>query len=284
VAWQNSYWDAIEEIYWEPSLLGLQSIPKKLRRESDQFILIPKDALAKGGSVYTRPDTGANNFARLKRLEVPLNHIFDICFSIAPSSVIESIFLKPAGLSDRGRFTRLGREISSRYDGYADNTATQQDGFFVSQSTLLGTELKVDAPTSADQLLKYVALMMAEERFSWKRHQLLIAFVTPDNSAQRCFERCGIDGDGSIPPDYLEKFEENKLSRVVRNALATDKAHFLECLARLNVFHISWKQLAEACEQLASDARSVGGLAEAVDCLLTGMAEAIRSNPNTSST
>lgn len=279
MSWPNSYWDAIEEIYWEPRLLGLKSIPKQSRADHDDFVCFPKSLLSSGGSIFTRPDKASDNLARLRRLEVPLNHIFDICFSIAPSSVIESIFLTPLSATDGGSFERIGREIASRYPFFGDNTATQQDGFFVSNHTLIGVEVKIDAPTSQDQLLKYVALMMAEEIYSGKRANLVLTFITLHKDSSKCFSQCGLEVDGSISDNYLGSINHSKIKGVVKKLLDLDADHFAECLSRLHVSHLSWESLARTCESVAETARQKGGSAETLERLMAGMAQAIRSNP-----
>lgn len=281
MSWSKAYWDAIEELYWEPSLLGLKSVSKALRTESPETVSIPRSRIRPGGSIYTRPEKASENFTRLKRLEVPLNHIFDICFSITPSSAMSEIFLTPAKIHDQGKFERLGREIATRFPGFTDNTATQQDGFFASPHTLLGVELKIDAPTSSEQLLKYAALMMAEERHSHRRANLQLTFVTPDVASAKTFAQCKLDEIGKPSGDYLGSFSNSKLSRVTKNALETDIKHFTDCIERLQVTHMSWSELAKACNNLADKARAAGGLAEALENLMRGMAQAIQDHPRT---
>lgn len=284
MSWENAYWDAIEELYWEPSLLGLKSIPKKYRSQSETHVCIPADALPAGGSLYARPQKAVDNISRLRRLEVPLNHLFDICFSLVPSSVLQSIFLAPLGLVDHGEFERLGREIGSRYDGFADNTATQQDGFFVSPHTLLGIEMKVDAPTSPGQLLKYVALMMAEECFSGRRENLILTFITPELDETRCFDKCKLEVDGTVPAEYLNNLSSSQLRGVVSKSIDNNKDQFQDCLARLRVTHLSWSALSASCEDIATEANDAGGYSVTLGNLMDGMANSIHKNPNTHST
>lgn len=142
MSWSDKYWDTIDQLYWDPSLLGLASIPKAEWQHGDGTIAIPSDRVRNGGSIYTRKGTAAENAERMQRLEEPLNHIFDITFGIAPDEAIQKFFLAPLGFGDPGPFLRLGREVATRYSGFANSNTTQQDAFYVGPQSLVGVELK----------------------------------------------------------------------------------------------------------------------------------------------
>jgi hypothetical protein len=54
----------------------------------------------------------------------------------------------------------VGREIGLRYGWRKSENVTQQDGFFVSPSSLIGVELKLGSVSWAEQVAKYAALMV----------------------------------------------------------------------------------------------------------------------------
>ena len=124
VTWANKYWDTIDQLYWDPSLLGLASIPKTDWQLNDDLIATPQAKVRNGGSIYSRKGTAAENAERMRCLEEPLNHIFDITFGIAPDEAIQKLLASPLGFEDPGPFERLGREISTRYAGFANSHTT----------------------------------------------------------------------------------------------------------------------------------------------------------------
>ena len=275
MTWHRKYWDTIDQLYWDPSLLGLASIPKSEWVIDDQYISIPKTRVQRSGSVYARKGTAVENGERMRRLEEPLNHIFDIAFGIAASPIIESLLLRPFGWEDSGEFVSLGREIASRYDGFANSNTTQQDGYFVSTRTLLGVELKIDSRTWSGQVLKYLALMVAEEKLSGRRDQLGLLFITPDSSHESVFRDGGISEDGKLSQAFLQGVPDSKINRMIANMLSTDFDHFSDLSGRVSCAHISWMKFADTVFALAAQQDgSVGG--KTTERLLEGLGLAIR--------
>jgi hypothetical protein len=56
-------------------------------------------------------------------------------------------------------------------------TVTQPDAFFLSSKSLIAVELKLDSPTSSNQIAKYLGLMHCEERHSGPRGNLGLLFI-----------------------------------------------------------------------------------------------------------
>lgn len=241
----------------------------------DEYISIPKSRVPRSGSIYARRGTAVENGERMRRLEEPLNHIFDIAFGIAASPIIERLLLGPFGWRDSGDFTSLGREIATRYDGFANSNTTQQDGYFVSDRTLLGVELKIDSRTWSAQVLKYLALMVAEEKLSGRREQLGLLFITPESSPESVFRDGGISEVGSLSQTFLKSVPTSRINRMIADMLATDFDHFYDLSGRVSCTHISWEKFADSIADLATEQDgSIGGRTAAR--LLEGLELAIR--------
>lgn len=278
MSWVSKYWDTIDQLYWDPSLLGLASVPKSEWQVEDALISIPKDRVRKGGSIYTRKGSTAENSERLRRLEEPLNHIFDITFGIAPDEAIQKLILHPLGFEDHGPFERLGREITSRYDGFANINTTQQDGFYVGPRSITGVELKLGSKTWPGQALKYLALMVAEEKLSGRRDQIGLLYITPHETSDATFHQLGASNNGKLAPSFLANMPQRQRNKVLSEMLERDQQHFEDALGRLCIKHISWRTLCDACKLLAENQVSETAAGQTYRNLMAGFADAIESH------
>lgn len=52
MTWVSKYWGVLANLYWTPKYLGLRSISKSVWKEEEDFILIPRASISKGGSKY----------------------------------------------------------------------------------------------------------------------------------------------------------------------------------------------------------------------------------------
>jgi hypothetical protein len=201
--WHLKYWDTIDQLYWSPDLLGLTSIPKREWTVDGATVTIPSSHLQNGGSIYTRKGTARENAERMRRLEEPLNHIFDITFGIAPSQTIRRLFFSPLNFDGDGPVERLGREVAARYPEMAGGNVTQQDAFFVAHDALVGVELKLGSKTWPGQVLKYLALMLCEERLTGTRSHIGLLYVTPHRDGSAVLAQAGCSSDGNLPEDFF---------------------------------------------------------------------------------
>ncbi|WP_252259923.1 hypothetical protein [Erythrobacter aurantius] len=281
MSWHRKYWDSVDQFYWNPSLLGLPSIPKGEWIKEGDRISVPANRVQNGGSIYARRGTAKENAERMRRLEEPLNHIFEIAFGIAPDHVIEELILKPAGISDSGPFERLGREIAVRYTGFTDGNTTQQDGFFVSSSSAVGVELKLGSTTWPGQVLKYISLIVAEERRSGSRENVGLIFITPHPDASIVWEQCRAGPNGSIDPDYIERVPVSQTNAAIREMLTDHGEHFRSVADRLVMHHLSWSQFAAACWKVHLDASADGQRGETLSRLMKGLALAVAEQSGT---
>jgi len=161
VAWNSEYWDLMTRLFWEPKRIECKSICG--RRKEKEVI------------------------NRLKRLEVPLNDIFNIFLRIAPSRFPGRLFSRAFDSPFDERFEFFGLEVADRY-GFGNENITQQDAFLVGDETLLMIELKIGAKTKLEQVEKYALLAALEESETGPRERLLLLYLTPKKRFHQIWE------------------------------------------------------------------------------------------------
>lgn len=278
MSWHLKYWDTIDQLYWSPGLLGLTSIPKREWTIDGATVAIPSSHLQNGGSIYTRKGTARENAERMRRLEEPLNHIFDITFGIAPSQTIRRLFFSPLNFDGDGPVERLGREVATRYPEMAGGNVTQQDAFFVADEALVGVELKLGSKTWPGQVLKYLALMVCEERLTGTRSHVGLLYVTPYREGSAVLAQAGCSSDGSLPKDFLASIPQSQKNALLERLLAEHGALFEGAAKRLQVCHISWAKLHEAAQALADAETGKDAGSETHKRLMQGFVAAIDSH------
>jgi hypothetical protein len=148
-SWLDTYYAALEFVYWEPQHLGQMK----------------------------NPDSGLNSIDRVSKrlhaLEVTLNHNLDQFFRLAPTVLRNRLFSKLFETPFPDQFHLHGRHLDVDFD--LANTM-QPDFLFVSQTDVVGVEMKVDAKSSLSQVLKYALLGLAVEAKTQtqRRHHLVM--------------------------------------------------------------------------------------------------------------
>lgn len=174
MAWNAEYWDLMTNLYWDPKRIGCRRIIELCdackRKRPDKHLRSPDTVIG-----------------RLKRLEEPLNDIFNVFLRIAPSRFPGRLFGSAFRSPIDDRFVFLGQEIANRY-GFGDANITQHDVFLAGKQTLLMVELKVGAATDLLQVAKYALLAALEEQESGRRERLLLVYLTPDKPFNRIWK------------------------------------------------------------------------------------------------
>lgn len=279
MVWHTKYWDAVDQLYWTPRHLGLTSIPKSQWGDDPTLIQLPRHRIQNGGTIYTRSGTYRSNAARMRLLEETLNHIFDITFAIAPDEAVSQLLHEPAGVVDRGPYDRVGREIAARL-GLEDGNVTQQDGFFVSPASILGVELKLGSATRPDQVLKYLALALLEERQSGRRDSVALLFITP-HDASGIFRQAGALSNGRLPTGFIDQFAHAKLNKTLRRLRSESKNELDDLAVRMRLAHTTWAELIERCNELVSSLDRQRAGDETLARLLAGFSEAVTEHGGT---
>ncbi len=246
--WNNSYYAALETYLWKPQYLRNESKDKSeiKKRRVDEII------------------------ASVKELEEPLNHVLNVFFSLAPSSLIARIVGSPsAGESFRSiHFSELRDSANSKV---LYSNLCQPDAFFFGNNLRACIELKVSAKLDVQQVIKYAALMGLYARDLSATNRLI--FLGPD-TFQDLWRRRSIDSVEKLR-DAIVSFESEKLERRLRKfASSLDEAkHFA------NSLDLQFMPIPEFAEILSSelaslDVRSPGE--EVYAKLLSGMLDELQ--------
>jgi hypothetical protein len=250
-AWHRKYWDIVDQFYWWPRYIGLRSISQKHWIKKDDLICVPVEMVNKTGPLYSRERNVRDLKDYLLGCEEILNHIFDLTFSIAPDSVINKILFSPLGFNDSGSIKSMGRECAKRYGwGELDNI-TQHDGFFVSDKSAVGVELKLLSSSWPEQVLKYAALMSWEEIHKGARQQLGLLFIVPESAIESHWKKCGLTST-SIDRTFLEQKWKRNLPKAISDLLTTNYDNVASVLDRMKLGIISWEDLRDSMVTLQS--------------------------------
>jgi hypothetical protein len=239
MAWNDKYWDIIGNFYWTPRYLGLKSIAQDKWRTDGDRVSIPKELVADAsGPLYIRSRTFSETKAYLSGQEEILNHLFNLVFAIAGDAVVSRLLCKPLGISDAGPFESIGREIGSRYGWRKSENVTQQDGFFVTPSSVVAVELKLGSTSWPEQIAKYVALMIWEEGVSGTRASLGLLFVVPETAGH--WATVGLDGP-CIDANFAGRLNPEKLPKKIQSLFEQHPHKVASVLKRLRLAVVSWQ-------------------------------------------
>ena len=172
MAWNDKYWDIISNLYWTPRYLGLKSIPRDQWHIDGDRGLDPSRTHCQhtsGPLLLPGPARSAKQSCTSTVRRKSSTYRPNLVFSIVGDEVISRLLCQPLRISDPGPFESIGREIGLQYGWRKSENVTQQDGFFVSPSSLIGVELKLGSTSWPEQIAKYVALIIWEEAFSYPR-------------------------------------------------------------------------------------------------------------------
>src|ERR1017187_8374725 len=153
VTWNQKLWDVISCLYWVPRFVGLASISED--KYPAGFNPKALKLLGEGYRLYGRNRKIDHFLKYLSRQEEVLNFFFNIAFAIAPDDVLSRLLCTPLDIRDDGPFESFGGgQLAARY-GFGNENVTQPDGFFATRESLVGVELKLNSPSSPEQIAKY---------------------------------------------------------------------------------------------------------------------------------
>lgn len=156
--WNHEYYEILEFFFWEPQHLGKKKNPDN-KYDSPQKV-----------------------FDHLKKMEVTLNHLFNMFFTLLPDEERNELFsdLFKTKIQDEFIFN------SNKTRAYIDSigSVTQPDLLFSGKENFACIEMKIEAKSSLEQLMKYLLLsILADEHGETKRktHLLFMAkYELPD--------------------------------------------------------------------------------------------------------
>lgn len=154
-SWNKEYYDIMNFYYWEPQHLG------RIKNHSSKIQSI-RDALS-----------------HIAKMEVSLNHQFNLFFQLFPSGLLNDLFNK----IDH----RYINKDKLSYQSIEDisvlnlNDSTQPDVFFKSKTDLVAIEFKLSTKSSIEQLLKYAILFNFSELYHERKFKYYLIYVGCNN-------------------------------------------------------------------------------------------------------
>jgi hypothetical protein len=281
MAWNDKYWDIISNVYWTPRYLGLKSIAQDKWRVDGDRVSIPKELIANSsGPLYSRSRTFSETRAYLNGQEEILNQVFNLVFSIAGDRVVSRLLCNPLEIADAGPFESIGREIGSRYGWRISENVTQQDGFFVTHSSLIGVELKLGSKSWPEQIAKYVALMIWEEQVSGRRSNLGLLFIVPETALSAHWSSVDLAGP-HIDAKFLATLNKAKLPKKIQTLFEQKPAEAADVLKRLGVAVVSWGSFRDQIQAIEKECDSSDAGGQTLQRLLAGFRAQIEEHENT---
>jgi|GEM_PF-1498489 len=194
MTWADNYYESLEFFYWEPQHLGKKKNPD------------------------SKIDTFKKAQRHLRNMEVTLNQNLHQFFLLAPDSFRNELFGQLFRRNFQGDFFLEGRNIDEKFKL---NNRVQPDILFHSQTETVAFEMKLDAKSSLEQVLKYALLGLAVElqQKCEKEHFLILL------------------GKGSFSNQWNENFEsienlQNELFKEDLKAFFSNKPFHIEHLSR----------------------------------------------------
>ena len=268
--WNDKYWDIISNLYWTPRFIGLKSISRDKWKVEGDWISIPRELVtSSSGPLYFRARKIDELKTYLHGQEEILNHFFNLVFSIAGDEVLSTLFCRPLGIVDHGPFDSIGREVGARYGWRDKENVTQQDGFFVSPSSLIGVELKLDSTSWPEQIAKYVALMMWEEVHGSPRDNAGLLFIVPTSALSTHWAKVGLSGP-KIDREFLERLDHAKLPAKIQELFAQRPDHLKAILDKLRLAVVSWDSFRVQLKELEDTADHSSAAGQTLQRLLSG--------------
>lgn len=282
MAWNEKYWDIISNLYWTPRYLGLQSISREKWTINGDHLSIPLNLIANtSGPLYSRSRKFGETKEYLRGQEEVLNQVFNLAFSIVGDEVVSKLLCEPLGIDDVGPFDSAGRDIGARFGWRESENVTQQDGFFITPTSLVGVELKLGSKSWPEQIAKYVALMIWEQKQSGRRTNLGLLFIIPEAAKADHWKDVGLN-DALIDATFIDKLKPEKLSKKITNLFAECDADLRDILNRLRLAVVSWQEFQSRIaiiESAIDDGAGVGD--QTLKRLLQGLLAQVNSHDKT---
>lgn len=275
MAWNKKVLDSLEQLYWSPKKLGLQSVRCTAASDTPGFA-IPEGMSLNSPWVYTRRTSFAEWRAGICRDEELLNQVIEIALGIAPSSFIAQAFFAPLGIETEGQIEVVGREVLSRHAALAPQQYTQHDGFYVARDAIVGMEMKLEASTQIEQFLKYCTQIALEEITNGRKPQVGLLYLVPAASVARTRRDLSLDAPevhARIWDDPLSFTDKSRL----KNLLKRHGAEIRSVGNRIKVSIITWDDFMRTLLITRASARAEKK--ETLEKLMDGLIDQIRATP-----
>ncbi|MGE0659882.1 MAG: hypothetical protein AB7F36_09270 [Reyranellaceae bacterium] len=267
MSWDMKCWDLFYKFYWSLPHIGM-----KADRPTESGI---NDGVKR----YVRSHSIDQTSERLNGDEDILNFFLDIFLSIAPDRIIHRLLVSHLISDDGGPFRSLGfRECASRYKwGHAN--VTQPDGFIVSEKSLICVEIKLNAPTSRDQVLKYAGMCLLEESLSGPRQNIGLIYVVPPKRAPAIIQTIG-GRPGQIGGYWID-VSTSQLKGFARKLHTERSEEFRSVLDRMTITVVSWQDVYQGLKDEIATLDPLSPQDQTLYRLLNGFMNQLQRHKNT---
>ncbi len=240
--------DTIDQVYWWPPYAGLISISQKFWRKGGDRISVPAALVNRSGPLYSRERKAAELHVWMHSQEEPLNHIFDLTFSIAADEAVRSLLFSELGIEEHENLSldRPGRSIKDRY-GWGNVNVTQPDGMFLSDTEAVCVELKLGSPSSPMQIVKYACMLLMEEDFSKTKKELGLLFIVPASALGLHWQKCGLDGP-KVDIGIVDRLGTKAPPAKIQEILQTRMSDLKDVMSRMRLAAVSWSDFDRSFE------------------------------------
>lgn len=153
VNWTDEYREIVEFYYWQPQEIGRAGGKKRFKNADDMY-------------------------DHINKMEVSLNHILNIFFSLYPIHKIDCFDADNSHtMLSAWQLELLQRE---------QKTATQPDMFFQGKTKNIAIELKTSSKSNLGQIVKYINFNQTLPGSSEKEFELV--FLTPQSEISKIFK------------------------------------------------------------------------------------------------
>jgi hypothetical protein len=173
--WTEPYYQSVQDYFWDSALIGRKPI-------DDPSPPSGKEKDLKGWNRWEQ---------RLRRLELPLNHILTHFFALAPQQTVDDVLTALVGAPTQG--FRLVSEVE-----HPEGTYTQPDFVFANDSELLFLEMKIDTPSSVDQFAKYALSGEKLRRLFPSLQRVRLAMLVKDGETHRVWGSRNIPDEATL--------------------------------------------------------------------------------------
>lgn len=274
--WNKKVLDNLDQLYWSPRKLGLETVPRQLAADGSGFI-VSKARVDRDKSIYVRGPRHEEWRRHINKDEELLNQVLEIALAIAPSSFIDEAFFAPLGLRPAGRIRTIGREAVLRHAALAPQQFTQHDGFYISDNAVVMMEMKLKANTSIEQYLKYCTLIALEELVSGRTTENGLIYLVPTGSVAKTRRTLLLDEPEALTRVWDEPISFTKRRTLLR-LLNNHRSHIEDVARRLKVEVTTWDNFLGLISLTRDSAQEVGD--EALENLMSGMFDQICATPD----
>ena len=240
--WNSCYYDSIQEIYWDArNMLGKIS-PDPLIFANDREML-----------------------GNLRRLEVSLNHILALFFSLAPQDFTSDLERQVFSDSCDQPFRNVDIFELRRN---APHDPTQPDVFLVSNDTCLSIEVKIGSKSYLEQAVKYALLHCDYEKRTGPKLASRLIFLTPRSVSKTWKENFH---DIASMREALEHFDYPALLKKTKLIALVSSDELRSAANAMEIGHITFDQLNEFTKGYAASIPPEALYADTVKKLFDGL-------------